>query len=155
MAQVRGQSLSGEDDAALRCVPGFSILDWPYRIYEASWEDDGNVVFATSIAGDVLHVVPAAGVEGRRFVEAKRYVGVRRPEALPEGRGVLFQHGSDVFVHPRSGDDKIVVSNAQWARYIPGWAPDVLPRRHDLRVAPFDLDRLVTTEESLFPSSPM
>ena len=123
-----------------------SILDWPYRIYEASWEDDGNVVFATSIAGDVLHVVPAAGGKVVDLSKRNDSVGVRRPEALPEGRGVLFQHGSDVFVHPRSGDDSIVVSNAQWARYIPG-GHLMFSRGATIFAAAFDLDRLVTTGE--------
>ena len=118
------------------------------RINGASWADEGFIVFATF---DGIWRVPATGGTPQRIVEAGENENARAlPHILPGGQWMLLTvqptafRWDDAKIVARSlvnGDEKVLLTDAADARYVPT-GHLVFLRRGKLMAAAFDVDRV-------------
>ncbi len=93
----------------------------------ATWMDDDTIVFAPVVGSTGLMRIPAAGGSPSSFVERRPgMLTVRWPQALPDGRGVLYTEHTDItdfdsanlVVAPSGGEPKTVVRGGYGGRYL-------------------------------------
>jgi serine/threonine-protein kinase len=120
-----------------------------------AWASDGSILYTpVGQRGGVVMSVPASGGAARAVTKLHdREVTNRWPQALPDGRGVLYTAHSQtgtydnatLVVSSLSGDRRqVVLERGYYGRYL---ASGHLAYVHKgtLFVAPFDLERLVVT----------
>ena len=113
-----------------------------------SWGEDGTIVFVPgSLSG--LWRIPASGGEPRRVTTPDAAKGERHyfPQLLPDGEHVLFdlidrtQTSHAAVVSLRTGEQRILVKDAAYPRYLPT-GHLVFARPGSLLGVRFDLNRL-------------
>jgi serine/threonine-protein kinase len=120
-----------------------------------TWLDSSTIVAAVYTAAPLVRVTIADGHTQPLTTLAPGERTHRWPDALPDGRGVLFTVGMadrpDTYddsridlVIPRTGERRVVVNGAAMARYC-GPARIVYSRGTSLYAVPFDLERLQVT----------
>ncbi len=118
----------------------------------ASWGDDGNIVFASSVAG--LASVPAAGGIPRLLTKpAEKGESTHRyPQILPGGQAVLFTGVASYggfddanleVLFLRTGETRVVQRGGYFGRYLPS-GHLVFVHQGSLFAVPFDLSRYQT-----------
>ncbi len=116
-----------------------------------SWGANGTIVFAPS-AMSGLWRIPASGGEPRRVTTPDAAKGERHyfPQLLPDGEHVLFdlwglgRTGRIAVVSLRTGEQRILVEDAAYPRYLPT-GHLVFNRPGSLFAVPFSLKRLETS----------
>ena len=119
---------------------------------EASWGDDGTIVFGMSGSPEVsgLYEVPAAGGEATRILAVDDEAGVTflgYPAFLPGDHGLIFTTGSATFdfqlewLLPGTGERRLLVEGGRAGRYVPT-GHLVYESSGVLYAVGFDLDRL-------------
>jgi eukaryotic-like serine/threonine-protein kinase len=117
-----------------------------------SWGADGTIVFTPS-ARSGLWRIPASGGEPRQVTAPDAANAVRQiyPQILPDGEHVLFvlvdgnQTGRAAVVSLRTGEQRILVEDVAYPRYLPT-GHLVFSRCGSLLAVPFSLRRLELSE---------
>jgi eukaryotic-like serine/threonine-protein kinase len=120
-----------------------------------SWGEDGTIVF---VPGPLLGLwrIPASGGEPRRVTTPDAAKGERHvfPQILPDGEHVLFDlRGRTLTSHAavvslRTGEQRILVKDAAYSRYLPT-GHLVFARPGSLLGVRFDLNRLEVSGSSV------
>ena len=121
----------------------------------ASWGPDGTIVFAPLTVGG-LSTVSTTGASVATLTVLNPEKGEkshRWPSFLPEGNAILFTswtggHYNVEVVSLDSGDRKLIVENASYARYLET-GHLVFARDNSLIAVPFDLVRLEVGEPAV------
>ena len=125
----------------------------------ATWADDGTIVFTASVTGKVgqpgLLRVSERGGKGETLTTlAQGEVTHRWPQALPDGRGLLFtahsapigfDEANIVVQPPQGGAPRVVKRGGYYGRYVSS-GHLIYVQGGRLFAAPFDLTRLVAGE---------
>lgn len=130
----------------------FEICDVPTGNWGATWLGDGTVVFATAFTGSGLMRVSADGGEPEPLLGVRPEIGETghgRPQALPDGRHVLYTSRRDTgpvaaVVDVNTGRVREVLQGASDAR----WSPTghlLFSRDGELFAIRFDPETLETS----------
>ncbi|MGH9366884.1 MAG: protein kinase domain-containing protein [Thermoanaerobaculia bacterium] len=130
-----------------------SLCELPYPA-GASAMSDGSIVFVPSFTGGLFRL-PIEGGPPQRLTTPDRPRGEFAhilPDALPDGRGVLFtlyrgegfDQSSIAVLSGKTGKTRVVLDGGYHARWSPG-GHVVFLRGSKLHAAPFDLERLAAT----------
>ncbi|HXV60474.1 MAG TPA: winged helix-turn-helix domain-containing protein, partial [Vicinamibacteria bacterium] len=123
--------------------------------FGATWTPEGDVVLATSSTSGLVRLTPDGGREPLTVPDReKREKGHRLPDALPNGKAILFTVGtvditsfddaSVAVVDLESRDTKILIEGGTCGRYSPS-GHIVYWREGSLYAVPFDQDWLRVT----------
>jgi serine/threonine-protein kinase len=113
----------------------------------ASWETDGTIYFAENQGGILTQVPAAGGATAPLFdgIELPKGISCNYPEILPGGKWILFSRdGSIGVISPETQEQKILVKDGYYARYLPT-GHLVYARAGVLVAVPFDLATLQVT----------
>jgi Tol biopolymer transport system component len=135
---------------ALAGGPPVTLCDAPLA-RGGSWGADGTIIFVPN-ARSGLWRIPASGGEPRRVTTPDAAKGERHyfPQLLPDGEHVLFdlvdhhQMSQVAVVSLRTGEQRILVKDAAYPRYIPT-GHLLFTRPGTLVAVPFSLKRLETS----------
>ncbi|HSE28903.1 MAG TPA: protein kinase, partial [Gemmatimonadales bacterium] len=139
--------------------PAVAITDSAVGLDGATWSEDGYIYFDGLTGGGTTGIlrVPAAGGTWDTVTVVRREASETDhvwPEALPDGRGVLFtiarggdMRTADIGVVPPDGGAHRVLFRGVTARYSPTGHLVYVTVDGTLLVVPFDLKRLEVTGE--------
>jgi serine/threonine-protein kinase len=123
-----------------------------------TWASDDTIIFNPSTDAPILMRVSASGGTPTAFGTRREGAAAQRwPEALPDGRGVLYSEGPSisnwdganlVVASLTGGPAKVVVRGGYFGRYVPGGYL-VYMNQGTLFAVRFDLDRLETNGQPL------
>lgn len=134
----------------------------PVRLGQ-TWSSDGTIIYNPTVTS-ALSSVPVEGGDPKPYTQLdpdKQDLIHAWPQALPEGRGVIYSAGYgqeaadvririEVFV-PETGKTKVLLENCSFARYANSGHLLYLQNDDDrtLMAAPFDLERLELTRAGI------